>query len=360
MTKHRYRKGEVGTHNRDGMLVLRWRFDGKQKTMAVGLPDNPTNRAVAGKIAFAIQGDIATGNYDPTLDKYRTRTESRERIYRSVMSGLRKRIKDRFNSADSALLGVLQAYGRPIGSVGDADKFYHWLCDRQNTSTGKPLSPWTIDRYLDTLKVISPELFGHIKVKLPPRKQVQPFTQDEVERIFTFFEGKPYEEFVRWQFSTGMRTSETIGLRWKDIDLARNRVRVAESLKRFQGSSTARTRGSTKTGKVRVVPISLPLIRMLREMKGDAAPEDLVFEINGKPIDDRNFRRRHWVPALAALGIDYRRPYVMRATCASHLIDAGAPLTRVAAVLGHRVDTLARHYAGTVGNLNLPELYGGA
>lgn len=41
--------------------------------MACGVPDNPTGRALAKKIAAQIELDISAGYYDPTLPQYKPR-----------------------------------------------------------------------------------------------------------------------------------------------------------------------------------------------------------------------------------------------------------------------------------------------
>ncbi|QZZ21133.1 DUF3596 domain-containing protein [Leptothermofonsia sichuanensis E412] len=55
----------------EGRLRLRWRHGGKRYCLALGLSDRPVNRLVGEQKARVIEADIATGNFDSTLVKYR-------------------------------------------------------------------------------------------------------------------------------------------------------------------------------------------------------------------------------------------------------------------------------------------------
>ena len=65
-------KGEVSIENIDGWIRLRWRYQGQRKTMSLGLRHDPVNLAVAQQRANQIHLDIISGNYDPTLSKYKS------------------------------------------------------------------------------------------------------------------------------------------------------------------------------------------------------------------------------------------------------------------------------------------------
>jgi integrase len=51
--------------------------------------------------------------------------------------------------------------------------------------------------------------------------------------------------------------------------------------------------------------------------------------------DAKNFCNRYWKPALAELGIDYRKPYNTRHTLISHGLEAGMNPVAIAALTGH-------------------------
>ena len=182
----------------------------------------------------------------------------------------------------------------------------------------------------------------------------KPFTKDEVRRILKHFDNTHWGDYVYFLFHTGARPSEAIGLRWGDVDLKAGTARIESTLRRSRGSSSKRERSSTKTGESRLIPLSTVLVSRLYLKAGEE--HELIFTSpKGHPIDDRNFRRRYWKPALTKLGIEYRRPYLMRSTCESHLLASGMSVVDVAAIAGHRPETLMRHYAGIVRAVKLPE-----
>jgi hypothetical protein len=64
-------KGTVSILVSNGRLQLRFRFAGDRQYLSLGLPDTPTNRKAAEQKKAQIELDIASGNFDPTLAKYK-------------------------------------------------------------------------------------------------------------------------------------------------------------------------------------------------------------------------------------------------------------------------------------------------
>ncbi len=96
---------------------------------------------------------------------------------------------------------------------------------------------------------------------------------------------------------------------------------------------------------------------LLNRRANDFRPDDPIFtSTNGCAIDPKNFCNRYWKPALAELGIDYRKPYNTRHTLISHGLEAGMNPVAIAALTGHDVRTLYENYAGLVNPPKLPDL----
>jgi integrase/recombinase XerC len=125
-------------------------------------------------------------------------------------------------------------------------------------------------------------------------------------------------------YATGMRLSELIGLREKQIDESRSQIRVLG-----------------KGNKERLIPVSRELLVMLDEYKqekkkqfGDADDSLLVTE-KGK----RMYPRYAWQMVNKYLGesstLDKKSPHVLRHTFATHLMNNGADLNAVKELLGH-------------------------
>ncbi|PSB49776.1 hypothetical protein C7B67_16500 [filamentous cyanobacterium Phorm 6] len=130
-------------------------------------------------------------------------------------------------------------------------------------------------------------------------------------------------------------------------------------------SNGSESRKSTKTNKARTVPLTPRLQQLLlNRQTNDCSPDDLIFTSSEglamayRPAsyDSKNFCKRYWKPALADLGIDYRRPYTTRHTLISHGLESGMNPVAIAALTGHDVRTLYENYAGLVNPPQLPDL----
>lgn len=190
-----------------------------------------------------------------------------------------------------------------------------------------------------------------------------PFSLDEITRILDTVAIDPgtchYHDFILALLSLGARPSELIGLRWQDIDWARQLVRIAHSLSRAgdgRSSSHARERKAAKTGTVRDVPIPDRLFTILQQRKsGETDPADLVFTSpSGKAIDDHSFSQRTWRRVLQRAGVPHRPPYTCRHTCISLLLEQGATMQQAAHIAGHKDSRMIASVYGHM--MNLPKM----
>lgn len=131
-------------------------------------------------------------------------------------------------------------------------------------------------------------------------------------------EAGAYGSLVQTLYLSGARISELVGLTWADV-------------RRGQTGWTAVIHG--KGGKDRVIPIVLPSDRKSGEGSG---------RIWGLT---RNGAWRMLRSAGNRAGIKGVHPHQLRHTCATQLIEAGAPLELVADLLGHANIDTTRIYA---------------
>ena len=116
---------------------------------------------------------------------------------------------------------------------------------------------------------------------------------------------------------------------------------------------------ATKTGQARDIDLLAPLAQDLAEWRmACGRPRDdelIVARPSGGRLtreDWANWRRRVWRPAAIEAGVTGDlRPYRLRGSFVSLLLWEGHSLTYVAEQAGHSVATLARHYAGTMREL---------
>jgi integrase len=143
----------------------------------------------------------------------------------------------------------------------------------------------------------------------------------------------------------GLRPEEMLALVWSDVRptvlvveraLARGELRGDELRKRHN----------------RVVRLLGPLAKDLaawRLVCGRPAADEVVFpRADGglwRHHDWRNWRRRVYQPVARTVGVQSPRPYDLRGSFVSLLIQEGRTVVDVAAQAGHTPETCLRHYA---------------
>jgi integrase len=366
-----------------GSIRIRFTHNGIRFTLgSLGNYNDPIAIKHAQTICDRIALDIASGNFTATNNgelalKYNPNaiTNFLKQASRGIKEAiedlptkkeptlvelLEVRLENKFSVSDQSIIALLKEYQRNIESVEDAQNFVHWL------KTHRGLSNSTIQRYLNTLKVVS-FYFKEIKVKIEYKPLPKPFTVYEVKAIINWFETskyyKHYADYVKFLFWTGTRTSEAIGIQWKHIDFNRNLLFIYESLGRNENSSSKRVRKITKANKMREFPLGNGLLEMLKARydQSDKNRETLVFPSpNDKPIDDHNFSQRIWVKCLKELGIEHRPQYNTRHTFISHFLERTKDVVKCASLThGSKsgIQTIYNNYAGIINRVEVPDLF---
>ncbi|MGZ8907399.1 MAG: site-specific integrase, partial [Methylobacter sp.] len=125
---------------------------------------------------------------------------------------------------------------------------------------------------------------------------------------------------------TGMRKSEMLNLKWRDIDFE-------------QGLAFLPT---TKNGSPRLTPIPTPALNELKKVRGIGSA--LVFPSELKPSQPMDFKK-HWAKALKQANIEDFRFHDLRHTAASYLVMRGATLHETGEILGHKDLQTTKRYA---------------
>jgi integrase len=149
---------------------------------------------------------------------------------------------------------------------------------------------------------------------------------------------------------SGLRPGELAGLDVGHIDLGRRLVRVTQVLTRLEepdGSYRYGIRDYPKSDRSRrSVPFPREVADLLWRILADRTSGPLfTAPRGGRVMVESNFAKQVWRPALAEAGIEHVRPYVMRHTCASWLVQAGVSDRRIMQILGHADTHLIELYA---------------
>lgn len=183
-----------------------------------------------------------------------------------------------------------------------------------------------------------------VKHQAPPP---DPFTQDEVELILETLRVHYDEEivdFVEFMFFSGLRTSEALYLKWKNIDWNKEEFLV-------EGANVySEERDQTKTGKSRKVKLNSRALAVLQRQKARTfLKAKHVFQNpeTGKPWQYETLTdvRTFWEPTLRRCGVRYRRPYNMRHTYATFGLMTGLKPGFLAKQLGHSLQMFFTVYA---------------
>jgi integrase len=148
--------------------------------------------------------------------------------------------------------------------------------------------------------------------------------------------------------STGLRQSELLGLRWKDVDTRAQRIRVRNAWVRGEHSGEGKSDLSTK----RSVPMTDRLAGELagwRRRTHYADDDHLAFAHPhlGTPLDRTKVTRR-FQKACAEAAVRVIRFHDLRHTFATTLAAAGVPLRTIQEYLGHadlKTTQIYAHYA---------------
>jgi integrase len=172
-----------------------------------------------------------------------------------------------------------------------------------------------------------------------------PLTADEARRVIAA--AQAHRNAARWTvaLAVGLRQSETLGLRWADVDLGNGALSVRRGLHRVSGQGLVYEEPKADRSR-RTLALPGPLVEALRahhaaqlEERRLAGPlwqdHDLVFaQPNGRPIE-RKSDWRAWKVLLREAGVREVRLHDGRHTAATLLLAEGVHPRVVMEVLGH-------------------------
>jgi integrase len=146
------------------------------------------------------------------------------------------------------------------------------------------------------------------------------------------------KDMILFALQTGLRFGEIIAVTWKDINFNENVLTVSKSVSRGY-------LGSTKSNKIRYIPLSNDLVQMLEFRKLDESKNELVFPntVGKYLIQERCRKWLHQICKKADLRIIGWHTF--RHTFASRLAENGISMRTIQELLGHADTNTTMRYA---------------
>lgn len=199
-----------------------------------------------------------------------------------------------------------------------------------------------------------------------PKRELRYLTAEQVRSLCQHV-GRVYGVLFLVMACCGLRIGEALGLQWPDVDLERGRLLIRRQViwRRRKDCRLNEPRWEIKEPKSeagkRVVEIPPPLTPFLEAhhevQNGGPNPLNLVFPSeDGTPLYPGNVRRRHFDPALKALGVEGIRLHDFRRTFIALHVEAGTHPKLVQARVGHSNIKLTMDvYGKAAGDMALAE-----
>jgi integrase len=195
------------------------------------------------------------------------------------------------------------------------------------------------------------------------RFYVTAIDQKQAAQLLDTLKGERLGAFFTVALALGLRRGETLGLRWQDVDLDKNALRVRYQITALRvGGELTLTELKTEESR-RELPIPASLAVALRERRRQQLEErmaaadkwidrGLVFtNPQGGPIDPRTVKR-HLDRILKDAGMPHCRVHDLRHFSGSLLLALGVDLKTVSMILGHAdIRTTANIYVDVLPSL---------
>jgi integrase/recombinase XerD len=187
------------------------------------------------------------------------------------------------------------------------------------------LSPQTINLHLNAIKYFYNTICKSdkkIDLKFAKRSLKIPvvFSKDEINRLITATANPKHKLIIKLAYGAGLRISEVINLRIKDLDLGELTIHIKEA--------------KGKKDRITIFPESVrdELLKLTKEKNGN----DYVFESNrGGKLNERSAQK---IIEKGLKAADIKKEgsfHSLRHSFATHLLEQGTDVRYVQELLGH-------------------------
>jgi len=366
--------GSIRARGKYNHLVIDFRYKGKRCREQTLLEETPANIKKLESVLKKIENEIVKGTFEYPKYFPNSKRAAQFRVQPSSSNTgtpLFKDFAELWMNENSARLKRSVSFGYAlmlssvliprfghyeVGAITKADVLeFRAGYLKKPKRNGESRATSTVNNMMKPLRGILTEAaerfdfdnpVRNIKKLIEPRKDIQPFSLDEVMLLCREIR-RDYQNYLITRFFTGMRTGEIDGLKWKYVDFENGIIAIREAVV-MGAEDTPKTQTSYRDIKM------LPLVRdaLLDQQKYTGTKELVFCNSLGTYLHANNFRRRIWVPLLNRLGLKVRRPYETRHTAATMWLASGENPEWVARQLGHsNTEMLFRIYSRYIPNL---------
>jgi integrase len=176
------------------------------------------------------------------------------------------------------------------------------------------------------------------------REEIQVLDDAELQTLLRHLKGRAIYMPVMLAASTGMRRGEVLAVRWKDIDLDRATLQVAQVVEETKAGVTIKEPKTDRSR--RTIALPARLVTELRRHRKELAEQrlklglgkderDLVFPtFDGRMRTPRPFSKE-FAREAAAAGVGHVTFHGLRHTHITHLLRSGVPVHVVSERAGH-------------------------
>lgn len=162
-------------------------------------------------------------------------------------------------------------------------------------------------------------------------------TQDEINILEN--SRNKYKDFFVFILYTGLRRGEVAALKWNDIDLENKEIHVSKSMSFLQNKGKLK---STKTNKVRTIPILDKTLKILKSRKKQTNSMYVFSKSDGSNLSESAIDRMH-ESILKDTGLNFKL-HELRHTFCTILYYAGVSSIHAADIMGHSLSVMQEIY----------------
>ena len=195
------------------------------------------------------------------------------------------------------------------------------------------------------MQIVSQNVCDNADAPIPARSEARALSGTEISGLRGAAKGTRWEHFIELALMLGARRGELLALTWPDIDIENGRMTIRASLSQTKAATAIK---STKTGRVRMVPLPIAAREVLRRLRVQQNEDRLrageIYEVDDRRPLFTDEIGHQLTPKAATnafariakkAGIGTTSLHSTRHTAATQLIAAGIDITTTAAILGH-------------------------